>query len=67
MCSADIDPNDRLAGFNFKGSRGVLEIGCFHYDAFNTAGIVLGNRLVPTEEGYKPKEVKNFFHFIKVM
>ena len=42
-------------------------IGRFYDDAFDAAGIVLGNQLVPKEEGHQPKEVKNFFHFNKVM
>ena len=65
--SADVDPHHRLTCLDLECSRCVLEIRCFHYDAFNTAGIVLGNHLVPKEEGDKPKEVKNFFHFNEVM
>ena len=67
MKTAHVDPNHRLADFDFEVRRGVLIIGRFYYDAFDTAGIVLGNQLVPKEEGHQPKEVKNFFHFNKVM
>ena len=65
--TSDIDPDHSLSSLDFEGSGRILKIRCFHYDAFNTARIVLGNQLVPKEEGHQPKESKNFFHFNKVM
>ena len=52
MKTAHVDPNHRLADFDFEVRRGVLIIGRFYDDAFDTAGIVLGNQLVPKEEGH---------------
>ena len=52
MKTAHVDPNHRLADFDFEVRRGVLKTGRFYDDAFDAAGIVLGNQLVPKEEGH---------------
>ena len=52
MKTAHVNPNYRLTDFDFEVRRGVLIIGRFYDDAFDTAGIVLGNQLVPKEEGH---------------
>ena len=52
MKTAHINPNHRLADFDFEVRRGVLIIGRFYDDAFDAAGIVLGNQLVPKEKGH---------------
>ena len=50
--TANVYPHNCLSSLNFESRRSVLIIGRFYDDAFDTAGIVLGNQLVPKKEGH---------------
>lgn len=67
MRTTNIDPDHGLASLDLEISGRILKIRRFNYNAFDIAGIGLGNQLVPKEEGNEPEESKNFFHFNKVM